>query len=67
MRRCRILPANVRLPQLPRSGGRLRRPEEGDVGTDFGGSAAEISTNLFRMERAKPAILHPGKDLPAVS
>jgi hypothetical protein len=29
--------------------------------------AAEISTNMFRMERAKPAILHPGKDLPAVS
>jgi hypothetical protein len=51
----------------PRSGGRRSRPEEGTVGTDFGGSAAEISTNMFRMERAKPAILHPGKDLPAVS
>jgi hypothetical protein len=49
----KILLANVRLPQLPRS-----RPAEGHVGTDFGGIAAEISTNMFRMERAKPAILH---------
>jgi hypothetical protein len=54
-----ILLANVRLPQLPRSGGRLRRPEEGGVGADCGGIAAAISTNTFRIERAKPAIPPP--------
>jgi hypothetical protein len=53
-----ILLANVRLQQLL---------HKGSVGTDFGGSAAEISTNTVSRERAKPATIASGKGWPAVS
>jgi hypothetical protein len=53
--------------QLPHSGGRRSRPEEGTVGAGFGDSAAETSTNRSSRERAKPAMIAPGKGLPAVA